>query len=358
MLWIIFFVQILHADQPPISRLNLPAGFKLNVYADDVPNARSMALASDGTVFVGTRTKGEVYALLPDKNGDGKSDGRVTLFKDLEMPNGVAFKEGDLYIAEYSQVWVSRDILKNLKSPKKEKFGAKFPGEKHHGWKFIAFGPDGWLYVPIGAPCNICEKDPELFAALHRLSPDGKKLELVAKGIRNTVGFDWQPGSKDLWFTENGRDWMGDDLPPCELNRLAHFKDHFGFPYCHGRGIPDPEYGKGKNCKDYVPPEFEFTAHTAPLGMRFIKNPKSKLNGSVLVAEHGSWNRSTLSGYQVSRIQFEGNKVKKPEPFLTGFKQGKTAWGRPVDILELPDASILVSDDEANAIYRISQTLN
>jgi glucose/arabinose dehydrogenase len=351
-----FLFSSAHAESPQISKLKVPEGFKISVYSAPVVNARSMALAPDGTVFVGTRTEGDVYALLPDKDGDGKSDGRLRLFTGMDMPNGVAFKNGDLYIAEYNQIWVSRGILKNLKAPKKEKFGAKFPSEKHHGWKFIAFGPDGWLYVPVGAPCNICNEDPEMFAAIHRLSPDGKKRVLVAKGVRNTVGFDWQPGSKDFWFTENGRDWMGDDKPPCELNRLSKLKEHFGYPHCHGTDILDPEFGKGKSCKDFTPPKYEFTAHSAPLGMRFIKGGKSKIKGSVLVAEHGSWNRSTKVGYQVSKIEIDGIEAKKGEPFVTGFKDGENVWGRPVDILEMNDGSILISDDTADAVYRVEQT--
>lgn len=349
----LFFACQVQAGEPKLNELKVPPGYKISVYAHPVVNARSMALGPDGIVFVGSRTEGNVYALLPDKNGDGKADERIVLLKGLDMPNGVAFKDGALYVAEVNRVWKLPDIVKNLRAPVKEVFGTKLPDDKHHGWKFIAFGPDGWLYVPIGAPCNICEENPELYAAIHRISPDGKKMELVAKGVRNSVGFDWQPGSDDFWFTENGRDWLGDEKPACELNRLAKMKDHFGFPYCHGSDVLDPEFGKGKKCADYVMPKHEFTAHTAPLGMRFLKNAKSKLKGSVLVAEHGSWNRSTLVGHQVTKIEIDGQKVKKAEPFITGFKRDKLAWGRPVDVLEMPDGSVLISDDVADAVYRV-----
>lgn len=350
---LMLFLPAAFAAEPKLEELKLPPGYKISVYAHPVKNARSLTLGSDGTVYVGTRSEGNVYALLPDKNGDGRSDETVTIAKGLNMPNGVAFKDGALYIAEVSQVSVIKDITKNLRSAKLEKFGAKFPHDEHHGWKFIAFGPDGWLYVPVGAPCNICNKNENLYAAIHKVSPDGKKRELVAKGVRNTVGFDWQPGTNDFWFTENGRDWMGDEQPPCELNRLEKAGAHYGYPFCHGTNVLDPEFGKGKSCKDYVAPKFEFTAHAAPLGMRFMKN--EKLKNSVLVAEHGSWNRSELVGYQVTKIEVNGKNAGKAEPFITGFKNGKSVWGRPVDVLELPDGSILVSDDVANAVYRVTR---
>ncbi len=268
------------------------------------------------------------------------------------MPNGVAIKGQDLYVAEINQIWVIRDVLKNLKNPKKEKFGAKLPSDKEHGWKFIAFGPDGWLYVPVGAPCNVCDKNQDLYAAIHKFSPDGKKTKLVARGVRKHRWIRLAAGTNDFWFTDNGRDWMGDDIPPCELNRVTTLKEHFGFPFCHGSKEVDPKYGKGKDCREYTPPRYEFAAHSAPLGMRFIRNPKSKLKGLILVAEHGSWNRTNPIGYQVTKITTNGQTVEKAEPFITGFLQGKSAWGRPVDIQELADGSILISDDGAEVFYR------
>lgn len=337
------------ADDPPIERLKVGAGYKVSVYANEVPDARSLALGKDGVVFVGNRGGDKVFALLPDKNGDGRSDGVKTIAKGLESPNGVAYKDGDLYIAEISRILVIRGVDKKLNQLNiPEPWGPSFPKEGHHGWKFIAFGPDGWLYVPVGAPCNVCDREPNLFAALHRVSPDGKKRELVAKGIRNTVGFDWQPGSKELWFTENGRDWMGDDIPPCELNRVTKIGAHYGFPVCHG-GVLDPKFGEGKDCKEFVPPVYKFPAHSAPLGMRFLRKKKNTL----LVAEHGSWNSTNPIGYQVTQIDLNAEGGATAKPILTGFLRGSSAWGRPVDVLELNDGNILVSDDAAGAVYRL-----
>lgn len=333
---------------PPIERVKLAPGYKISVYASEVKNARSLAMGKDGVVFVGSRKAGNVYALLPDKNKDGKSDGVVVLAKDLEQPNGVAYRNGDLYIAEISRLRVIRNVDSNLKLSEPEVWGPAFPKETHHGWKYIAFGPDGWLYVPVGAPCNVCEKDPDLFAAIHRVSPDGKKRELVAKGVRNTVGFDWHPETKELWFTDNGRDWMGDEIPPCELNKVSKKQEHFGFPYCHGI-ISDPEFGKSVVCTDaYSKPLHEFPAHSAPLGMEFLSAKE------IWVAEHGSWNRTDPVGYQVTKIDLSGSKPKS-SVIATGFLRGSSAWGRPVDILRLNDNSVLVSDDAAGAVYRITK---
>lgn len=341
------------AEDPPIDRLKVAAPYKISVFASGVKNARSLTLGKNGTVFVGSRTEGKVYALLPDKNADGRSDGVRVIAQGLNSPNGVAFKDGDLYIAEISRIRVIRGVeakLQQENSP--ELWGPEFPTSEHHGWKFIAFGPDGWLYMPVGAPCNNCLEDPNLYAAIHRISPDGKRRELVAKGIRNTVGFDWHPDSKNLWFTENGRDWMGDDIPACELNELKKIGSHFGFPHCHA-GVKDPEFGKQKDCQDFVAPMHEFPAHSAPLGMRFLTKQKAK-GYFMLVAEHGSWNRSKPIGYQVTKLQQGPEGKISSSPLVTGFLRGSSAWGRPVDVLELPDGTILLSDDKADAVYRLT----
>lgn len=345
-------ISVLSLAAPPIERIQAPTGFTVSLYAE-AEGARSLALGSDGTVYVGTRDE-KVFALLPDNNGDGKSDRVVTLADDLDTPNGVAFKDGDLYIAEVSRILRIKKVDPTKKA-KPEPWGPRFPTETHHGWKFIAFGPDGWLYVPVGAPCNSCLKDQNTYAAIHRVSPDGKKREIVARGVRNTVGFDWHPDTKELWFTDNGRDWLGDDIPPCELNRVKKAGEHFGFPFCHGRSVSDPEFGKERKCADFAPPIHEFPAHSAPLGMRFLRRQRAPfLRDTVLVAEHGSWNRSTPIGYQVTAVTVSKDGGKGAKPFLTGFRRGSSAWGRPVDILELPDGSILVSDDKAGAVYRVT----
>lgn len=346
-----------HAADIPLEKLQLQEGWKIGIYSDQVPGARSMTISPSGVVYVGTRTDDKVYALLPDKNGDGKSDGVKVVAKDLDTPNGVAFKDGDLYIAEVSRILVIRGIEKNLDRPALPKpWGPAFPDKTHHGWKFIAFGPDGWLYVPVGAPCNMCLEDQDTFAAIHRVSPDGKKRELVARGIRNTVGFDWSPSTKDLWFTENGRDSLGDEVPAEELNHVTKTGQHFGYPFCHAGDLLDPEFGKEKNCSDYVAPEAKFPAHAAALGMRFLRFQKDPaLNGTIVTALHGSWNRSTPIGYEVDHITFKNAKAQPPVALVKGFLQGRAAWGRPVDVQELKDGSILVSDDRNGIVYRLWQ---
>lgn len=348
--WLLSFVFLPGAAWASVDlkTLHLPDGFKIEVYAD-VPDARELALGPDGIVFVGTRAK-SVYALKPQAHGKAEV---IRIADGLNAPNGVAFRNDDLYVAEINRVLRYKNIVQHLKAPPKPvAFGPGFPNERHHGFKFIAFGPDGWLYVPVGAPCNICARDLNMFAALHRISPDGSKRELVAQGVRNTVGFDWDPATRELWFTDNGRDWMGDERPPCELNHLTQFGENFGYPYCHGGDILDPEFGKGKNCADYVAPAYNFPAHTAPLGMRFIRNNK-RLKGSILVASHGSWNRSVPTGYKVIRLEMKDGKVQKASDFLSGFLVKSHISGRPVDVLELADGSILVSDDDNGKVYRI-----
>lgn len=356
---------------PNLSELNLPAGYSIQIYAA-ADGARSLALGPNGIVFVGSRSGRSVYALKPDLDKDGKSDAVVKIGKSLKSPNGVAFKDGDLYVGEINRVLRFSDIEKNLANPgEPSQFGPSFPNESHHGWKYIAFGPDGYLYIPVGAPCNICDRDLTTFAAIHRITPDGSKRELVARGVRNTVGFDWHPATKELWFTDNGRDMMGDDVPPCELNRLTKLGENFGYPYCHGSDVLDPKFGKGKSCASFTAPVHGFPAHVAPLGMRFVSGggfsssataAKSKTatatksnTATVLVAEHGSWNRSSPIGYQVTRIDIVDNKAVKAEPFLSGFLKDGDVSGRPVDVLQLADGSILVSDDMNGLVYRIKK---
>lgn len=342
------------AAEPRFGLLKLPPGFAVSVYSDKVPAARAMALGDQGTVFVGSMGAGEVYALT-DSNHDGRADSVRVIASGLKMPVGVAFHKGDLYVSAVSRILVLRDIEARLdKPPKPEVVTDKLPGETHHGWKFIAFGPDDRLYVPIGAPCNVCDR--EGYALLLSMQDDGSDRKTVARGIRNTVGFDWQPGSNKLWFTDNGRDMMGDDVPGDELNRIDHAGQHFGFPYCHQGDVPDPRFGRNHPCTDYTPPAKVLGAHVAALGMRFYTGPMfpKDYRGDIFLAEHGSWNRSEKSGYRVMRAHIDGNQVTGLTPFLTGFLQGQNAWGRPVDVLVLPDGSLLVSDDRAGAIYRVT----
>lgn len=340
----------------PVETIRLPSGFRIDIYASGIEGARSMALGGDGTLYVGTRSPGRVYALR-DRDGDNRTDEIITVISGLNMPNGVAYREGSLYVAEVDRVIVFDGIEAALPSvPAPRVLNDRFPGEKHHGWKFIRFGPDGMLYVPVGAPCNVCESEDERFATIMRLKTDGGGLEIFARGVRNTVGFDWHPRTKELWFTDNGRDWLGDDRPPDELNRAPEAGLHFGFPYIHGRDIIDPDFGKSSRPEDYVPPARELGPHVASLGMRFYTKEMfpEKYRGRIFIAEHGSWNRSVPIGYRVTTVTLEGNKAVGYEVFAEGWLDGMTAWGRPVDVQVMPDGALLVSDDRAGAIYRIS----
>jgi glucose/arabinose dehydrogenase len=335
----------LHLDQ-----IRLPPGFKISVFNDHVPGARSMALSPNGVLFVGTRDQGVVYAIR-----DGKT---YTIAQGLNMPNGVALKDGSLYVAEIQRVIRFDDIEKKLEHPPTPVIvNAHFHTETHHGWKFIRFSPDGkWLYVPVGAPCNVClQKDPT-YAAILRMHPDGSGLEIFANGVRNTVGFDWDPHTQELWFTDNGRDMLGDDLPPDELNHAPDKGMHFGFPYCHAGTIADPEFGTQKSCADFTPPAQPLGAHVASLGMRFYTGKKfpDEYRDQIFIAEHGSWNRSKKSGYRITLVRLKNGKVASYEPFATGWLQGEENWGRPVDLQLTPEGDLLVSDDFAGAIYKIT----
>ncbi|MFP4472530.1 MAG: PQQ-dependent sugar dehydrogenase [Candidatus Omnitrophota bacterium] len=340
-----------------IDSLILPPGFQIEVYAGDVPGARSMALSPSGILFVGTRREGKVYAVL-DRDGDYAADEVKTILRGLRMPNGVALRNGDLYVAEISRVWRFEDVEKNLDNlPDPILVNDAFPDNSGHGWKYIAFGPDDKLYVPVGAPCNVCNPQDERYASIMRMNPDGSDLEVFASGVRNTVGFDWHPQTDVLWFTDNGRDWLGDNRPPDELNRAPGQGLHFGFPYCHGRDIPDPEFGDaGHPCDQYVPPARELGPHVAALGMLFYTGDMfpDDYQRQVFIAEHGSWNRSTPIGYRVMLVHLDGEETLSYEPFAEGWLQDTGAWGRPVDVLQMADGSILVSDDHRGAVYRIS----
>ena len=341
---------------PPLADIRLPPGFSVSVYAADVPDARSMTLGDKGTLFVGSRRAGKVYAIL-DRNGDHKADQVITLASGLNMPNGVAFRDGALYVAEVDRILRYDDIEARLTNPPAPVVvNAAFPSDGHHGWKFIRFGPDGLLYVPVGAPCNICEPDPARYAAIFRMRPDGSGLQQFARGIRNTVGFDWDPASHELWFTDNGRDWLGDDRPPDELNHAPKAGMNFGYPYCHGKAILDPEFGAGHSCSEFTPPALELGAHVASLGMRFYSGSMfpAPYRGQIFIAQHGSWNRSSKVGYRVMLVRLKDGKPDSYEVFADGRLRDGRVSGRPVDVQVMPDGALLVSDDYANAIYRIS----
>jgi glucose/arabinose dehydrogenase len=335
--------------------ITLPPGFKIEVYADNVKGARSMALSPDGILFVGTRDAGNVYAVL-DTNKDCKADKVITIASGLNEPNGVALKNGNLYVAEINRVIRYDNIEKNLYNPPKPiVINDTFPSDKHHGWKFIRFGPDGKLYVPVGAPCNVCMPDYK-HASLFRMNPDGSDLEKYASGIRNTVGFDWNPETKVLWFTDNGRDMLGNDTPSDELNRAPEKGLNFGFPYMFGKDVRDPEFGKGADLSKFVKPAMELGPHVASLGMRFYTGNMfpAEYKNQIFIAEHGSWNRTHKIGYRVVVVKVSDGKAVSQKPFAEGWLNGESVSGRPVDVQQMDDGSLLVSDDYAGVIYRIS----
>lgn len=346
-----------------LDQITLPPGFSIAVYAEGVRNARQMALGDKGTVFVGSRQAGTVVAVV-DTDGDHKADKVHTIASGLQSPSGVAFHDGALYVAEVSKITRYDGIEASLeKPPAPVVVTTALPTETHHGWKFIAFGPDGLLYVPVGAPCNVCERpDDERFATILRMKPDGSGAEIYARGVRNSVGFDWHPVTGALYFTDNGRDNLGDEVPSDELNHAPKPGLHFGFPYCHQGDVPDPEFGASRPCSQFQPPAQNLGPHVAAIGMTFYTGSMfpAEYKNRAFIAQHGSWNRSTPIGYRVMTAAVDAGKVTAYEPFATGWLRepkpatGNAVWGRPADVLQLADGSLLVADDFANVLYRIS----
>lgn len=359
--WLLVLSALTSASAAPASawldKIRLPGGFRITVFSDRTPNVRSLAVGEDGTVYAGTTKAGKVYALR-DEDGDAVAEEMRVIASGLNVPNGVAYRNGDLYVAEVQRVIKYPGISGRLdKPPAPTVVYDGFPGELHHGWKYLRFGPDGKLYVPVGAPCNICLSPNEIFATLTRMDPDGKNLEIVARGVRNTVGFDWHPETGKLFFNDNGRDELGDDRPPDELNVAPELGRHYGYPFCHGADIGDPEFGDDRPCSEFVAPVWKYAAHVAPLGMRFYSGKQfpEEYRNRLFVAEHGSWNRSKPQGYRVVVLQFRDGSPVAERSFAEGWLQPDgTVLGRPVDVLQLADGSLLVSDDQRGAIYRIS----
>ena len=343
-------------ERYPLDKIKLPAGFRINLFAGGAANAREMALGKNGTLFVGTQRAGVVYAIV-DRNQDGVGDDGLILVSCLVSPNGVAFRDGALYVADAWRILRYDDIENRLEHPPKPiVLYDGYPRDAWHGWKFIAFGPDGLLYVPVGAPCNVCLRDPP-YASITRLKSDGTGMEVFASGVRNSVGFDWDPTTKELWFTDNGRDNMGDDVPDDELDHAPRAGMHFGFPYCHAKDVADPQFGPGHECAKYTPPELGLGAHVAALGMRFYtgKMFPDEYRNQIFVAEHGSWNRSKPIGYRVVVARPGEQGEKRLESFAEGWLEPNgRAWGRPVDVLVASDGALLVSDDQAGGVYRIA----
>lgn len=338
-----------------LADIRLPDGFSIEVYAADVPNARSMAQGDNGTVFVATRSDGRVFALRPAESGPPTV---ITLAEGLRTPNGIDFLDGDLYVAETKRLLRFPDIESRLDDvPDYEVLDDTFPQERHHGWRYMKFGPDGKLYMSIGAPCNVCDRAG--FGIIQRMDPDGSNKETFAFGVRNSVGLEFHPQTNELWFTDNGRDMLGDDLPPGELNHAPQAGMHFGFPFCHGGEVADPEFGAMRSCDEFAAPARKLGPHVAPLGLEFYDGEMfpEEYRGSVFIAEHGSWNRSQKIGYRITRVRMNGNRAVDYEVFAEGWLQGEQVSGRPVDLLILEDGSMLVSDDHAGRIYRIRYTL-
>lgn len=358
LLMLIFLVTAIAQAEPTaqidLKQIRLPENFTIALYNADVRGARSMTIGDNGTVFVGTRGAGVVYALV-DADGDHFAETRYVIARDLNSPNGVAFHDGSLYVAEISRILRYDDIELRLNNPPRPVVVYDdFPSEPYHGWKYLRIGPDGMLYAPVGMPCDICNMRPP-YGTIYRMNLDGTGAEMVAQGIRNTVGFDWHPETGELWFTDNGNDGMGDDFPPDELNRVSTIGEHFGFPFCLGGFYNERRFGQ-RDCNEFTAPVQLLQAHTAALGMRFYTGemfPEKYLE-YVFIAEHGSRSRSEKVGYRVTMVRIIDNFAVSYEVFADGWLQNGMEWGRPVDILQMPDGALLVSDDFAGVIYRIS----
>ncbi|MDX1528623.1 MAG: PQQ-dependent sugar dehydrogenase, partial [Gammaproteobacteria bacterium] len=345
-------------DQIPVDRIQLPPGFKVELWAHGMPGARMMTRGDKGTIFVGTRHIGRVYAVTD--NGSSRTHRIIT--EGHTQPNGVAYRDGSLYVAAINKVMRFDNIednLDNVPAPKDLTKDFGLPSDGHHGWKFLAFGPDGKLYVPVGAPCNRCEVHPDIHANIRRYNPDGTGMEIVARGVRNSVGFDFHPNTGELWFTDNDADWLSEHGPQCELNRVSQIGENFGYPRCHGHGVVDPEFGRMGSCDGTTLPAALMGPHTAPLGMRFYTGAMfpQEYQGAMLIARRGSWNRTVNIGFDVVLAQLSADgKRAAMSPFVTGFLDTakNSFWGRPVDVLVMPDGALLVSDDHNGAIYRIT----
>jgi len=341
---------------PKEGDISLPPGFRITQFATGIANARAMCWGTQGTLFVGSRSAGVVHALR-DRDGDGQADERHVIAKGLNMPVGVAFKDGSLYVSAVNRILRFDSIELRLANPPAPAIVTDtYPTDTHHGWKFIAFGPDGNLYVPVGAPCNNCLSADSIYATITRMSADGRDRGIIAHGVRNTVGFDWHPVTGELWFTDNGRDWLGDDSPDCELNRLSAAGQHFGYPFCHAGNVKDPEFGDQRPCEGFATPAALLGPHVAPLGMRFYTGTQfpAKYRNAIFIAEHGSWNRSAPIGYRIVVAFPQPDGTALTEVFAEGWLKGGRATGRPVDVIMAPDGALLVSDDAGDAIHRIS----
>lgn len=350
----ILLVDTIRADVQ-LSQIELPPGFSMEIYAEGVENARQMVRGDKGTIFVGSRRAGKLWAIT-DADGDQRAETVRLIDEGLKMPSGVAFMDGALYVGAVDRILRYDNIESNLTQPPEPVVVTTgLPDKEHHGWKYLRFGPDGKLYIPVGIPCNIC--DEKGFGEIRRMNRDGSGMEVFAKGVRNSVGLAFHPENAQLWFTENGKDMMGDDIPADELNHAPQAGMHFGTPYCHQGDLLDEEFGKDKNCSDYTPPVAKLNPHGAALGLTFYtgKMFPAEYKNRLFITQHGSWNRSEKSGYQILALDVERpGKVLGTRVFASGWLRNEEVWGRPNDVLVMPDGALLVSDDLANVIYRIS----
>ncbi|NNL94564.1 MAG: sorbosone dehydrogenase family protein [Xanthomonadales bacterium] len=339
-----------------IDQITLPEGFSIEPYAQDVTGARQMVLGDDGTLFVGSRSPGKVYAVLDD-DGDQRADRVLLVVGGMEMPSGLAFRDGTLYIADINKIYRLDNIESRLENPPEPVLIRSDLPLGHHNWKYLRFGPDGWLYLAVGVPCNVCLQ--EGYGQIRRVNLETGEMEVFAKGVRNSVGLAFHPGSGELWFTDNGRDRMGDDIPSCELNHAPRPGMHFGFPFCHAGDVPDPQFGQARDCAEFEPPAVKLGPHVAPLGLTFYTGDMfpPEYRNQLFIAEHGSWNRSSKIGYRVKLVTFgESGLATGQRVFAEGWLQGERNWGRPVDVFQMPDGALLVSDDQGGKIFRISYT--
>jgi len=341
------------ASEIPVNTIRVPAGFKVELWASGIDNARAMTWGDKGTLFVSSRGAGNVYAIV-DQNGRREVK---TIAKGLQMPNGVAFKDGALYVAEISRITKYEGIENNLDSvPQPKVVIDTLPKDLPHGWKYLSFGPDGKLYFNIGAPCNIC-MPPETHAAIVRINPDGTGLEYVARGVRNSVGHDFHPVTKELYFSNHGRDWLGEDVPNDTLHHVVQRGVHFGYPVCHQGDILDPAFGKGHACSEFAAPLLKLGPHVSPIGIHFYRGSMfpPEYTNRLFIAEKGSWNKTDKIGFRVTMVTLQAGRPPKEEVFAEGWMgAGGQFWGRPAYVQEMKDGSLLIADDYAGAIYRVS----